>query len=88
VNMKQSYDIPERTGKGDGIAGVTSSFIAIESSSSSSGNIVSSDCLAIRHMRDQGRTVLTRGFFFGFRFEDFRRPLMVMTGADGVVASV
>lgn len=29
----------------------------------------------------------TRGFFLGFLFEDLRRPLTVMTGADGVVAS-
>jgi hypothetical protein len=87
MNIKQLYDVPERTGKGDAMRGVMSPFVAGESSSSSSGNIVSSDCVNISHMRDQGRTVLTRGFFFGFRFEDLRRPLIVMTGADGVVAS-
>jgi len=30
--------------------------------------------------------IRTIGFFLGFRLEDLRRPLIVMTGADGVVA--
>jgi hypothetical protein len=42
-NLKQAHDVPERTGKGDAIAGVTIPFISIGSSSSSSGEIVSSD---------------------------------------------
>jgi hypothetical protein len=63
-------------------------FIAIGSSSSSSGEMVSSDYLTISYMHHKWRTVvLTRGFFLGLRFEDLRRPLTVITGADGVVTS-
>jgi len=47
-NSKQAHDVPERTGRGDAIAGVVMPFIAIiGSSSSSSGEMVSSDCLQI-----------------------------------------
>lgn len=46
-NLTQAHDVPERTGKGDVIADVVIPFISIGSSFSSSGEIVSSDCLAI-----------------------------------------
>jgi hypothetical protein len=41
VNLKKTHDIPGRTGKGDAMVGV---MIAMGSSSSSSGEMVSSDC--------------------------------------------
>jgi hypothetical protein len=41
--LEHAYDVPERTGKGDAIAGVRIPFIAIGSSSSSAGETVSSD---------------------------------------------
>ena len=52
-NLKQAHDVPERTGKGDAIAGVAKPFIAIGFSSSSSGEIVSSDWLTVSPMRHQ-----------------------------------
>jgi hypothetical protein len=50
-NSIKVYDLPERTGKGDAIEGVTSPFIAIGSSSSSSGDMVSSDWLIVSYLQ-------------------------------------
>jgi hypothetical protein len=63
-------------------------FIAMGSSSSSSGEMVFPDCIKLVLCDDTWASVLTIGFFLGFWFEDLRRPLTVIVGADGVVASV
>jgi hypothetical protein len=69
-------DLPERTGSCDAMTGESSS---IGSSSSSSGDILSSD-----YMNEQlpftSSGLLTIGFFLGFLEVDFRRPLIVISG--------
>lgn len=87
VETSKKQDVPDRTGNGDAIAGVANPFTAMGSSSSSSGDIVSSDCMSVNDMHGEGRRKRTSGFFFGLRPEDLRRPLSVTADAEGVVVS-
>lgn len=87
-NPKKVQYVPDRTGNGDAIAGVANPFVAIGSSSSSSGDIVSSDCIRVTDLCTvKGEEQRTSGFFFGFRPPDFRRPLSVTANAEGVIVS-
>lgn len=54
VETSKKQDVPDRTGNGDAIAGVANPFTAMGSSSSSSGDIVSSDCMAVNDVHGEG----------------------------------
>lgn len=47
MNLKQMHDVPERTGNGDAIAGVDIPLSPVGSSSSSSGETISSDYVTL-----------------------------------------
>lgn len=63
TSLGRAHDVPERTGRGDAIDGVATPSNAIGSSSSSSGEIVSSDYVQVSVHRQSMNSVNYKWLF-------------------------